>query len=77
MEGDWKLLIQNLISKNKEATIQLFNIKDDIAEKKDLSKENPETVIKLLQKMKQSHIHSGLFPFPELEEFFGQSAEDL
>lgn len=77
IKGDWKLLIQNLISKNKPVTIQLFNIKKDIGELNDLSKEKPEIVKELLHKMNQSHVHSDLFKFPELEEFYTQTLENL
>lgn len=77
ISGDWKLLVQNLISKNKPVTIQLFNLKVDVGEQNDLSKEEPKIVKELLYKMNKSHIHSDLFNFPQLEEFYIQSSENL
>ena len=77
ISGDWKLLVQNLISKKKPVTIQLFNLKEDIGEQNDLSKEEPEIVKELLYHMNKSHEHSDLFKFPQLEEFYTQSSESL
>ena len=77
ISGDWKLLVRNLISQKEPVTVQLFNIKEDIGEQNDLSKENPEMVNILLQEMNKSHIHSELFKFPQLEKFYSQTPETL
>lgn len=76
-DGEWKLLVQNLISKNKQISIQLFNLKEDIAEQNDLSSKYPEIVSKLLNEMKDSHVPSDLFKFPELEKFYTEATDKL
>jgi arylsulfatase A-like enzyme len=43
-KGDWRL-VENLIN----GRVELYNLKDDIGETKDLSKENPEQVAALLR----------------------------
>ena len=70
IKGDWKLLVTNLFENNEPVMIQLFNLGDDISESNDLSETNPEIVDEILREMAQSHVHSELFSFPELEEFY-------
>ncbi|MCK4750143.1 MAG: arylsulfatase, partial [Bacteroidales bacterium] len=48
IKGDWKLLVRNLKSKKDTPSIELFNLKNDIAENNDLSGENPELVNDIL-----------------------------
>ena len=59
--GDWKLY-RRYNKKADKVTTQLFNLKDDIGEKSDLSKSNPEKVSHLLKLIKQNRTESKYFP---------------
>ncbi|QUE53320.1 sulfatase-like hydrolase/transferase [Luteolibacter ambystomatis] len=47
-EGDWKLLLAG-----GRFPLQLFNLKDDLAEKKDLTAEHPEVVERLTKRLEE------------------------
>lgn len=51
--GNWKAIKQN-IKKNPDAKIQLYNLKDDIAEKNDLADKYPDIVKKMEEIMLQA-----------------------
>ncbi|HEC42994.1 MAG TPA: arylsulfatase [Bacteroides sp.] len=70
IKGDWKLLVRNLYSEKETVSVQLFNLNDDVGEKNDLATENPELITEMLQEMSRSHVHSDLFGFHELEDFY-------
>ena len=70
IKGDWKLLVRFLFPKEEPLSVQLFNLSDDIGESTDLSGDNPDLVNEILSEMRQSHEHSDLFGFPELEDFY-------
>jgi len=74
IKGDWKLLVGNLISEKDSISVQLFNLSNDTGESTDLSGETPEKVTEILLEMRQSHIHSDLFAFPELEYFYNNNS---
>ena len=75
--GDWKAIRQNLMprgkgkAKGKKAepnmTIELYNLKDDIAETKDVAAQHPDIVAKMEKIMREQHTPSSVFPFPALD----------
>ena len=65
IEGDYKV-----IDWIEEGGVQLFNLKEDIGEKKDLSKEMPEKTEELLTKMKEVEGEEGVIRRKELETYF-------
>jgi arylsulfatase A-like enzyme len=75
--GDWKAVRQNLrpaAGKKKGAaasqpnlTIELYNLKDDPTESKDVAKEHPDVVAKLEAIMREQHTPSKDFPMPALD----------
>ncbi|MCX6898285.1 MAG: arylsulfatase [Verrucomicrobia bacterium] len=76
--GDWKAIRQNMLprgrgkAKGKKAQpnmrIQLYNLKDDVAETKDVAAQHPDVVAKLEKIMREQHTPSSVFPFPALDE---------
>jgi arylsulfatase len=72
--GDWKALRQNMLgkknkdSKNKDPKnkdplrIELYNLKEDLAEKRDLAAEHPDIVAQMRDIMRTAHQPSKLFP---------------
>jgi arylsulfatase A len=69
--GDWKLVRSNLKPRPKNAgatpKTELFNLKTDPAETRDLSAQHPEVVARLMKLAAAQHIRSELFPFPALD----------
>jgi len=59
--GDWKGERFGL-RKNADAPIQVYNLKDDPSEVRDLAAKNPEMAAKLLDLMKSAHTPSRDFP---------------
>jgi len=55
--GDWKAYRQNVSS-----PIELYNLKDDIAEENDLAVKNPDIVFKIKDIMRDARTESELFP---------------
>jgi arylsulfatase A-like enzyme len=70
IKGDWKLLVTDLFKGQDSLKVQLFNLEEDIDESNNLSGENKDLVKEMLMDMRQSHIHSDLFPFRELEDLY-------
>ncbi|MFA6562633.1 MAG: arylsulfatase [Verrucomicrobiia bacterium] len=76
--GDWKAIRQNMLprgrgkAKGKKAQpnmrIELYNLKDDIAETKDVAAQHPDIVAKLEKIMREQHTPSSVFPFPALDK---------
>jgi len=68
--GDWKAIRQNMMQRNNRdpLKIELYNLKDDIAESRDVAADHPELVAKFAATMKTSRVPSGVFPFPVLDE---------
>lgn len=62
LKGDWKA-VRVGVSKNRNAPIQLFNLKKDPSEKNDLAREYPEKLQEMVELMKQSHTPSEIFKF--------------
>ena len=78
--GDWKGIRQNLMpggggkAKNKKKVaaqpnmhIELYDLKNDPHEERDVSGEHPEIVAKIAKLMKDEHVPSKEFPFPALD----------
>lgn len=68
--GDWKAVRQKMMqAKNPDPLkIELFNLKSDLGEKRDVAAEHPELVAKARELMKDSHVPSKLFPLPPLDK---------
>lgn len=72
--GDWKLVQRNLMPAGKKAkagaavTLELFDLKADPHEEKDVSALNPDVVEKLGKLMASQHTPSKAFPFPALDQ---------
>lgn len=72
--GDWKGIRKNLLTKGAKAKaakpdyhIELYNLRDDVAETTDLSAKHPELVAKIEHIMREQHTPSAEFPFPALD----------
>ena len=69
--GDWKGVRQNLQPGSKDAKpnmhIELYNLRDDPSETRDLSGEHPDIVERIAKIMKEQHTPSKDFPFPALD----------
>ncbi len=72
--GDWKAVRQNLLPKTKgkktppNMRTELYNLKDDIAETKDVAVQHPDIVAKMEKIMREQHTPSSVFPFPALDQ---------
>ncbi|MCI0621821.1 MAG: hypothetical protein L0387_09145 [Acidobacteria bacterium] len=71
--GDWKGIRQNLTpppaSKSApDFTIQLFNLRDDPAESKDMAAKYPHIVNKIAEVMRAQHVASAEFLLPALDQ---------
>ena len=67
--GDWKGIRQNMLRRNNRTPlkIQLFNLKTDLAESKDVAAQNPKIVAQIRQLMTQQHTPSADFPFKPVD----------
>jgi hypothetical protein len=73
--GKWKMVRQDLnpranAKKKGKVTaprLELYDLKNDIGETKDLAGEHPEIVERLLAIAKREHQPSTVFPFPALD----------
>jgi arylsulfatase A-like enzyme len=74
--GDWKAVRQNLNPRGKAAETnpakivvktELYNLKEDIAESKDVATQHPELIAKLERILREQHTASAEFPFPVLD----------
>jgi arylsulfatase A len=59
-QGDWKAVRQNMTKGN--LTIELYNLGDDVSERKNVADLHPEIVEKLAKLMAQEHSVSKMFP---------------
>jgi arylsulfatase len=72
--GDWKGVRQNLLptGKNKGAKpvmkIELYNLKEDLAESKDVSSTYPDIVAQIEKLMREQHSPSAEFPLRALDQ---------
>jgi len=67
--GHWKGVRQNLLRKNNKTPlkIQLFNLKTDLAESKDVAEQHPEVVAQIRRQMEAQHTPSKTFPIPAID----------
>lgn len=65
--GDWKAVRLNIQKPEQDQSIQLYNLKDDLGETKNLADEYPEIVAKMAGIMKNARTKSDIFPLPELD----------
>ncbi|MEI7728946.1 MAG: arylsulfatase [Verrucomicrobiota bacterium] len=69
--GDWKGVRQALVPKGKAGSanlkIELYNLKEDLAEKNDVAAQHPEMVAKMEALMRAQHTPSAEFPFAALD----------
>ena len=85
--GDWKGIRQNLMPQTgKKAkagskaaakpnlAIELYNLKDDRNETKNVAAQHPDIVAKIEKLMRQQHVKSAEFPFPALDALRAWSA---
>ena len=76
--GDWKGIRQHVMPRGKNAKprmqIELYNLRDDPHEAKDVAAEHPDIVAKLATIMREQHEPSTLFPMPALDEDKKQAA---
>jgi len=61
--GDWKGVRQN-VAKEPDGPIELYNLKDDIGETKNVAARNPGIVEKIESYMKAAHVPSEHWPMP-------------
>ncbi|MEX2172940.1 MAG: arylsulfatase [Pirellulaceae bacterium] len=70
--GDWKGVRQNLLPRGRNAqpnlTIELYDLKSDPHETKDVAAEHPDVIKKIEKVMRDEHTPSADFPFPPLDE---------
>ncbi|NUQ65906.1 MAG: arylsulfatase [Pirellulales bacterium] len=67
--GDWKAVRQNMFRRNNPdpLKIELYNLKDDIGESRDLAAHRPEIVDQLRKLLDHARTPSRIFPFPPLD----------
>ena len=67
--GDWKAVRQNMLRRNNPdpLKIELYNLKDDIGESRDVAAEHPEIVARMRKIMETAHVPSELFPMPPID----------
>ena len=61
--GDWKGVRLD-VAKDPDGPIELYNLKDDIGERKDVAAQNPNIVKKIEEYMKAAHVPSEHWPMP-------------
>ena len=64
--GDWKGIRMNL-NKDMNAPLELYNLKNDIAETKNVAADHPDIVAQMLKTMKEQHTPSKDFPLPGID----------
>ena len=69
--GDWKGVVQKLLPQNKQPgqpwKIELYDLKNDVAEAHDVAAIHPEVVERIDKLMRAQHTPSAEFPFPVLD----------
>lgn len=66
--GDWKGVRKNLQKENSPTPIELYNLADDLGEKKNVAAEHPDLVARIAKIMADSHTPSTLFPIKALDK---------
>jgi arylsulfatase A len=70
--GDWKGVRQNLLPRGKNApppnmAIELYNLKNDVGETRNVADQHPDIVTRVTEVMRNEHAPSTAFPFPALD----------
>ncbi len=67
--GDWKAVRQQMLRRNNPdpLKIELYNLKDDVGESRDVAAEHPEVVARMRKIMHAEHVPSELFPMPPID----------
>ena len=67
--GDWKGVRQNMLRRNNPdpLKIELYNLKDDVGESRDVAADHPEIVARIRAIMQAAHVPSKLFPMPPID----------
>lgn len=67
--GPWKAVRQNMLNRNNTdpLKIELYNLKEDIAESNDLAEQHPDIVTRMSAIMESQHTPNSLFPFPPID----------
>ena len=68
--GKWKGIRQNMLKKsNKDPLkIELYDLKADVSESKDVAAENPKIVARLRKLMEREHVNSDVFKFAPIDK---------
>jgi arylsulfatase A len=64
--GDWKGVRQNLMRAGRRE-IELYHLREDPGEKRDVAAAHPETVARIARIMREGRTPSPMFPFPALD----------
>jgi arylsulfatase A len=70
--GDWKGVRTGLIPARQNPqppnmAVQLYNLREDPSESRDVAREHPEVVAKIERILREQHVPSQEFPFPALD----------
>jgi arylsulfatase A len=68
--GDWKGVRQNLVPRGNARPVvktELYNLREDRAESRDVAGEHPDILAKFEQIMRREHVPSEVFPIPVLD----------
>lgn len=65
--GNWKGIRRHLLDEPPDLGIELYNLKDDVAESQDVSSEYPEIVAEIERIMREEHVPSAVFPLAILD----------
>jgi arylsulfatase A-like enzyme len=65
--GDWKAVRQRLAAKPANIKTELYDLKDDLTESRDVAADHPDLVRRLESVMRKQHAKSGLFPLPGVD----------
>lgn len=69
--GDWKGVRQNLVPRGKakpDLRVQLYNLRDDPGEKRDVAAQNPAVVAQVERLFREQHTPAKDFPIPALDK---------
>ncbi len=67
--GDWKAVRQDMLRRNNPdpLKIELYNLRDDVGESRDVAAENPAIVARLRKIMETEHVPSEVFPLGPID----------
>jgi arylsulfatase len=68
--GDWKAVRQKMRDrKNPDPLkIELYNLKTDVGESRDVAADHPEIVAQMRERMTAAHVPSAVFPLPPIDK---------